>query len=147
MNRTKSRNSGCLFPKLEQELDCNGQYIHLYLMPNDEPVSCINHDYGKHKYNLIIKYTIQEYHIVIQGSDIESFIFGGFSSRFWAMRKKINLSNNNFVLDDNQLCWNFISIKLRSTGLFVDLVINNQKHMNILIHYLLMQIDFNSLKK
>ena len=49
------------------------------------------------------------------------------------MRKQINLNNTSKMLDENSLCWNFISVKLKSTGLFVDLVITNEKHMNIFI--------------
>ncbi len=44
--------------------------------------------------------------------DIEGFIFGGFSSRFWVLKNFINLHHvdKRSHLPDNMLAWNMLSI-------------------------------------
>ena len=87
--------------------------------------------------HLILHYTFDDYTKVIFASDIESFIYGGFSSRFWILRKEINDSNTSKFVDETKLCWNMISVKLKDNGLYLDLIIKNQKHMNIFLQFLL----------
>lgn len=56
-------------------------------------------------------------------SDIKSFVFGGFSSRFWMLRKHINSLSNQ---DLNKLpfySWECITLELKNRN--VDLVIKD----------------------
>jgi hypothetical protein len=43
-------------------------------------------------------------------SDIENFVFGGFSSRFWLMQNYINLQTK---MSSSMICWNMISLKVK----------------------------------
>jgi hypothetical protein len=43
-------------------------------------------------------------------SDIENFVFGGFSSRFWLMQNFINLQSK---MSSSMICWNMISLKVK----------------------------------
>lgn len=68
----------------------------------------------------------------IPGNQVESFIFGGMSSRFWIMKNFINMEQNK-DLAPNMLCWNMISIKLRDQERYIDLIIEDETKMNIFI--------------
>jgi len=54
------------------------------------------------------------------------------SSRFWVMKNFINMEKKR-DLAPNMLCWNMISIKLRNEDRYIDLIIEDEKKMNILI--------------
>ena len=71
--------------------------------------------------------------------DIEDFIFGGLSSRFWILKNFINLQKDT-NLPYSMLCWNMISIKLRDSDKLIDLIIPSEEQMNLLILFLLQQI-------
>lgn len=71
-------------------------------------------------------------------SDIQGFIFGGFSSRFWMLRKHIiQLDYKNM----NQVpfyCWNCITLELPNRQ--IDLVIRDQEDMNKLLKFLIFRL-------
>lgn len=56
--------------------------------------------------------------------DIESFVYGGFSSRFWLMRKHINSMETKQILDLPFYCWECITIQTSTKN--INLVIRNQ---------------------
>ena len=57
--------------------------------------------------------------------DIEGFIFGGFSSRFWLLRTYINMIPTN-KLTDNMLCWKMISIQIKGKHKQCHLIIEDE---------------------
>ena len=69
--------------------------------------------------------------------EIESFVFGGFSSRFWALRKHINCLKDEQLDCLPFLSWECISIKMGHRE--VDLVIKDQDQMNRLLKYLIVK--------
>lgn len=70
--------------------------------------------------------------------EIESFVFGGFSSRFWGLRKHINSLNELQIQNLPFYSWECISLKLKERE--VDLVIKDQAQMNILLKFLIVQM-------
>lgn len=67
--------------------------------------------------------------------DITGFIFGGMSSRFWILKNKINLQKTE--LNEDQLCWNMITVQTQVEGKSINLIIPNQQDMDIFIQFLL----------
>lgn len=60
--------------------------------------------------------------------EIKSFIFGGFSSRFWMLRKHINCLPHDELDKVPFYSWECISLELQNRS--VDLVIQDQQKMN-----------------
>jgi len=58
-------------------------------------------------------------------SEIDAFIVGGFSSRFWVVRKHINSLNREDLKKVPFYSWNCITLKMGRRD--VDLVIKNEK--------------------
>lgn len=64
--------------------------------------------------------------------EIQSFIYGGFSSRFWMLRKHINcMTTNEFKNNAPFKSWNCITLRLGRRD--VDLVIDDEFSMKIFI--------------
>ena len=68
-------------------------------------------------------------------TDIKSFLYGGFSSRFWMLRKHVNSLNNEQLDSLPFFNWECISLELQNRS--VDLVIKEQPKMNMLLRYLI----------
>lgn len=72
-------------------------------------------------------------------AEIEGFVYGGQSSRFWMMRKHINSLD---TLEDKLrlpfFCWQCISIQISSRD--VDLIIPNEAEMLLFIRFLLLSL-------
>lgn len=73
--------------------------------------------------------------------DLESFVYGGQSTRFWMMRKHIN--SVDYVVGGKKLelpfyCWQCITMcfKLRD----VDLVIEDDKNLKIVLMFLILTL-------
>jgi len=60
---------------------------------------------------------------ILWADEIESFIYGGVSSRFWVMQNFINNQPNTEDLPGNMLCWNMISLNYKSNEKLLDLII------------------------
>ena len=72
-------------------------------------------------------------------NEIEGFIFGGFSSRFWSFRKQMNLIDMTIDTEETRkqipfYPWECITIQCKCRDL--DLVIKNQKDMQNLLKFL-----------
>lgn len=63
--------------------------------------------------------------------EINNIIYGGFSTRFWMLRKHINSLNNTQLKDVPFFSWDCITLQL--TNRDVNLVIRNEEDMNKLI--------------
>lgn len=73
-------------------------------------------------------------------SEIKSFIYGGFASRFWLMRKHINsMKYQELVHDLPFFCWECITISTSTRD--VDLVIKNEKDMECLLEFLIISLE------
>ena len=71
--------------------------------------------------------------------DITGFLFGGFNSRFWAMRKHINtLSKRELQHNLPFFCWDCIAIETKART--IDLVIPDQEQMNDLLKFLIYEL-------
>lgn len=72
--------------------------------------------------------------------DIQGFLFGGLSTRFWMMRKHIN--SLDFPSKGNKklpfYCWECITLQLPLRD--IELVIPDENHMKIVIQYLILQL-------
>ena len=71
--------------------------------------------------------------------DIKAFIFGGFSSRFWILRKHICSLEKEDLKNLPFYSWNCITIK--TTKRDIDLVIKDDQQMKILIKFLVYSIN------
>lgn len=71
-------------------------------------------------------------------SSINSFVYGGFSSRFWLMRKHINSMPSSELNELPFHCWECITIKTDSRD--IDLVIRNEKDMKYLLEFLIISL-------
>jgi hypothetical protein len=69
-------------------------------------------------------------------------MFGGIASRFWFSKNMINLLEPEEDLDPHFICWNMITLKLTHDK-SINLIIPNQKDMNILIQFLIEQNHIN----
>ena len=67
-----------------------------------------------------------------RADEIQGFIFGGFSSRFWLMQNFINMQPPS-SLSSSMLCWNMISISLKSKKEFINLIVPKEQDMDMLI--------------
>ena len=73
-------------------------------------------------------------------SDIQSFLYGSFSSRFWILRKQINsIPIRDFIAGKVPFYpWQCITIKMKNRE--VDLVIKDEEHMQSLITFLVYEL-------
>ena len=80
---------------------------------------------------------------IIDAAEIEAFIFGGYDSRFWLLKKFINEHplGSDGHLPPHMLCWNFISIKVAHLDRFYDFIVEDEEEMNYLILYLLKKVN------
>jgi hypothetical protein len=71
--------------------------------------------------------------------EITGFIFAGFSSRFWMLRKHIN-SMDRLKIDKLPFFnWECISIEIKNRK--IDLVIQDIHHMNLLLKFLIYHLE------
>jgi hypothetical protein len=79
--------------------------------------------------------------------DITGFLFGGTSSRFWMLRKHIcsckysneAISGATQKIDLPFYCWECLTIQ--TNNLDIDLVIQDQNNMNVLLTFLLYELQ------
>lgn len=71
--------------------------------------------------------------------DIQIMTFGGFSTRFWALRKHINCLRDDQMDNLPFYSWQCLSLKLKHRE--VDLVICDEQQMNLLVKYLLIKME------
>ena len=81
-----------------------------------------------------------------RADELQGFIFGGFSSRFWLMQNFINMQEKN-SLTTSMFCWNMISLSLKSKKEFINLIVPKEKDMDMLIQFLLELIYETNAKK
>lgn len=67
--------------------------------------------------------------------DIQGFIFGGISSRFWLLRKHFCSLKREELKDLPFYCWECITLQLSNRD--VDLVIRDETQMDQLLLYLI----------
>lgn len=72
-------------------------------------------------------------------SEITGFIFGGFSSRFWMMRKHVNSINRKQLDQLPFFCWECISVE--TTNRVIDLVIDKESDMHALLKFLIYHLQ------
>lgn len=72
-------------------------------------------------------------------SDITAFVVGGFSSRFWVLRKHINSLNKEELKRIPFHSWSCITLKIGRRD--IDLVIKNEKHMAIFQKFLIYSLN------
>ena len=70
--------------------------------------------------------------------DIKSFVFGGFTSRFWLMRKHINSMQVADLKNLPFFCWQCITISTDARDL--NLVIKNETDMKFLVEFLIISL-------
>lgn len=79
---------------------------------------------------------------VIDAEEIEGFMFGGYDSRFWLLKKFINeMPLRNGHLPPQMLCWNMISIKVSTSDRLYDLIVEDEKEMDQILLYLLSKVN------
>lgn len=71
-------------------------------------------------------------------SDIQGFIFGGFSSRFWMLRKHIIQMDYKSMNQVPFFSWNCITLELPNRQ--IDLVLRDQDDMNKLVKFLIFKL-------
>lgn len=71
-------------------------------------------------------------------SDIKSFVFGGFSSRFWLLRKHINSMDVKDMENLPFYCWQCLTISTEERD--VNLVIKDQKDMQMVLEFLIISL-------
>ena len=67
-------------------------------------------------------------------ADIKSFIFGGFASRFWMMRKHVNSLPRALLKHLPFYSWDCITLELGYRD--INLVVRNEQHMATLVRFL-----------
>lgn len=72
-------------------------------------------------------------------SEIDAFVVGGFSSRFWVVRKHINSMSREDLKKVPFYSWNCITLKIGRRD--IDLVIKNEKHMSIFQKFLIYSLN------
>lgn len=72
-------------------------------------------------------------------TEIDAFVVGGFSSRFWVLRKHINSLNKEELKKIPFHSWNCITLKIGRRD--IDLVIKNEKHMAIFQKFLIYSLN------
>ena len=118
-------NAGCFFPtpcrgqnerKIENLFE--GRKIKIYTEKNEN-------------LNLVFEYEGGKKH-TWGPDDIIGFIFGGYGSRFWVLKNYIN-NKNPSEIKPNMYSWNMISLKINDRDKYYDLIIENEKEMDVLI--------------
>ena len=71
-------------------------------------------------------------------SSIQSFTHGGFSSRFWLLRKHINSMLPKDLSDLPFYCWECLTIRTDSRD--INLVIKDEKDMKYLLEFLIVAL-------
>ena len=69
---------------------------------------------------------------------IKSFVYGGFSSRFWLLRKHLNSLPLSEVNNMPFYCWQCITLKTDTRD--IDLVIKNEKDMRYFLEFLIISL-------
>lgn len=72
-------------------------------------------------------------------SEITGFIYGGFSSRFWMLRKHINSMDRLNIEKLPFFSWECISLEIKNRK--IDLVIQDMYQMNLLLKYLIYKLE------
>lgn len=72
-------------------------------------------------------------------NEINNIIFGGTTSRFWMMRKHINMMDSDQLKDLPFFSWECLTIQLDHRD--IDLVIRNEEHMDALLRYLIYNMN------
>lgn len=70
--------------------------------------------------------------------DIKGFTFGGFSSRFWMLRKHINSMDRESLKTLPFYCWDCIVLEKQFRS--VDLVIRNELQMMMFLEFLIWEL-------
>lgn len=73
-------------------------------------------------------------------SEIEGFVFGPFNSRFWVMRKHMNLKTIPDMAKVPFLAWNCLSLQIKKRG-DVYLIIKNERVMDYFIKFLIYSLE------
>ena len=96
-----------------------------------------NDDLLDHEINTLKLYKLKESSLSCYLEDIDSFVVGPTTSRFWGLRKHINLTDSN-DLSKNKLpffSWECLTLNIKNRKIY--LVIKNEKMMIMLIKFLI----------
>jgi hypothetical protein len=96
-----------------------------------------NDDLLDHEINILKHYKLKESSLSCYLEDIDSFVVGPTVSRFWGLRKHINLTDTN-DLSKNKLpfyAWECITLNVKNRKIY--LVVKNEKMMVMLIKFLI----------
>ena len=72
-------------------------------------------------------------------SDIKGFLFGGFDSRFWAMRKHINAMSRKELKNLQFYSWECITLEKGVRN--INLVIKDQMQMDLFLKFLIYRLE------
>jgi len=70
--------------------------------------------------------------------DITSFVFGGFSSRFWLLRKHISSMEVSDLKNLPFYCWECLTIQTIHKN--INIVVKNEKDMKMLLEFLIISL-------
>ena len=125
----KSKNVTCMFPYFKEKTRrddfmrlFDGETVYVTRATKCEAELAIIYQNGSEK--------------KFRADEIQGFVFGGFSSRFWLMQNFINMQSKD-SLTTSMLCWNMISLSLKSKREFINLIVPKEKDMDMLIQFLL----------
>ena len=96
-----------------------------------------NDDLLDHEINTLKLYKLKESSLSCYLEDIDSFVVGPTTSRFWGLRKHINLTDSS-DLSKNKLpffSWECLTLNIKNRKIY--LVIKNEKMMIMLIKFLI----------
>ena len=100
-----------------------------------------NEDLLEYDVTLAKEYTLGKSSSSFTFDDLESFIIGPITSRFWLLRKHIMLSNKNFIEKDMPFfAWQCITLQITGRP-DIYLVIKNDKIMSMFIKLLIYKIQ------
>ena len=118
---SKFENAGCIM--LNQDLNPDEKFKELFqgkkLYISAGPK--IKLDDGIVKSSIVFEQEGRKFEYL--SSELSNFIFGGFSSRFWMLKSYISMMPNENELPPSMLCWNMISLKLKTK--WVDLIVED----------------------
>ena len=83
----------------------------------------------------LIKFKSSESNSSFKLTDIVGFVYGGYSSRFWVLRKHINFMDKSEYKNLPFYAWQCISLQTKHRT--IDLVIKDEKQMNIFLQYMI----------
>ena len=103
----------------------------------DEDTGVENEILMNHDINELNLYQLHKSSLSCDLDEINSFVVGGVSSRFWALRKHINLMTSNEIKKTGLpfYSWECITLELENRKIF--LVIKNETIMNMFIKFLI----------